>query len=101
MCSVFQRLQKELEAYQPEDADVRRHYFYQNFLSTVSQWCIPTVTAQSGITILYLFLIQTTLPTSMLHFSRSEMARVVMEKNHYKQRLLELQEALRRSQTLR
>ncbi|GAA6220559.1 C-Jun-amino-terminal kinase-interacting protein 4-like isoform X1 [Lates japonicus] len=39
--------------------------------------------------------------TSMRHFSRSEMARVVMEKNQYKQRLFELQEAVRRSQTLR
>ncbi|XP_033497262.2 C-Jun-amino-terminal kinase-interacting protein 4 isoform X1 [Epinephelus lanceolatus] len=41
------------------------------------------------------------LTTSMRHFSRSEMARVVMEKNQYKQRLFELQEAVRRSQTLR
>ncbi|KAM6935426.1 C-Jun-amino-terminal kinase-interacting protein 4 isoform 1-T1 [Lycodopsis pacificus] len=41
------------------------------------------------------------LPTSMRNFSRSEMARVVMEKNQYKQRLFELQEAVRRSQTLR
>uniref|UniRef100_A0A3Q3X8K2 RH2 domain-containing protein n=1 Tax=Mola mola TaxID=94237 RepID=A0A3Q3X8K2_MOLML len=41
------------------------------------------------------------LPTSMRHFSRSEMARVVMEKNQYKQRLFELQEALRHTQTLR
>ncbi|XP_054477266.1 C-Jun-amino-terminal kinase-interacting protein 4 isoform X2 [Anoplopoma fimbria] len=41
------------------------------------------------------------LPTSMRPFSRSEMARVVMEKNQYKQRLFELQEAVRRSQTLR
>ncbi|KAI4810565.1 hypothetical protein KUCAC02_013504 [Chaenocephalus aceratus] len=41
------------------------------------------------------------LPTSMRPFSRSEMARVVMEKNQYKQRLLELQEAVRKSQTLR
>ncbi|XP_042346028.1 C-Jun-amino-terminal kinase-interacting protein 3 isoform X2 [Plectropomus leopardus] len=41
------------------------------------------------------------LPASMRHFSRSEMARVVMEKNQYKQRLFELQEAVRRSQTLR
>ncbi|XP_070822633.1 C-Jun-amino-terminal kinase-interacting protein 4 isoform X2 [Chaetodon trifascialis] len=41
------------------------------------------------------------LPTSMRHFSRSEMARVVMEKNQYKQRLFELQEAVRRSQTIR
>ncbi|KAM6910279.1 C-Jun-amino-terminal kinase-interacting protein 4 [Xenentodon cancila] len=40
-------------------------------------------------------------PTSMHHFSRSEMARVVMEKNQYKQRLFELQEALRRSQALK
>lgn len=44
---------------------------------------------------------QASLPTSMRHFSRSEMARVVMEKNQYKQRLFELQEAVRRSQTLR
>ncbi|XP_072316415.1 C-Jun-amino-terminal kinase-interacting protein 4 [Eucyclogobius newberryi] len=36
---------------------------------------------------------------SVRHFSRSEMARVVMEKNQYKQRLVELQEATRRSQT--
>ncbi|XP_074540553.1 C-Jun-amino-terminal kinase-interacting protein 4 isoform X2 [Halichoeres trimaculatus] len=42
-----------------------------------------------------------TLPTTMRQFSRSEMARVVMEKNQYKQRLFELQEAVRRSQTLR
>ncbi|KAM4568411.1 C-Jun-amino-terminal kinase-interacting protein 4 isoform 2-T2 [Fundulus diaphanus] len=41
------------------------------------------------------------LPTSMRPFSRSEMARVVMEKNQYKQRLFELQEALRHSQALR
>ncbi|XP_024123178.1 C-Jun-amino-terminal kinase-interacting protein 4 isoform X1 [Oryzias melastigma] len=41
------------------------------------------------------------LPSSMRHFSRSEMARVVMEKNQYKQRLFELQEAVRQSQTLR
>ncbi|XP_051920964.1 C-Jun-amino-terminal kinase-interacting protein 4 isoform X2 [Hippocampus zosterae] len=41
------------------------------------------------------------LATSMRHFSRSEMARVVMEKNQYKQRLFELQEAMRQSQTLR
>ncbi|MBN3306583.1 JIP4 protein, partial [Amia calva] len=34
-------------------------------------------------------------------FSRSEMARVVMEKNQYKERLIELQEALRRTQQLR
>ncbi|KAG7469322.1 hypothetical protein MATL_G00127570 [Megalops atlanticus] len=34
-------------------------------------------------------------------FSRSEMARVVMEKNQYKERLIELQEAVRRSQTIR
>ncbi|TKS82178.1 C-Jun-amino-terminal kinase-interacting protein 4 [Collichthys lucidus] len=33
------------------------------------------------------------LTASMRHFSRSEMARVVMEKNQYKQRLFELQEA--------
>uniref|UniRef100_A0A3B5B595 Si:dkey-17m8.1 n=1 Tax=Stegastes partitus TaxID=144197 RepID=A0A3B5B595_9TELE len=39
------------------------------------------------------------LPASMRHFSRSEMARVVMEKNQYKQRLFELQEAVRHSQT--
>ena len=45
--------------------------------------------------------IQASFPTSMRHFSRSEMARVVMEKNQYKQRLFELQEAVRRSQTLR
>nr|XP_020473292.1 C-Jun-amino-terminal kinase-interacting protein 4-like isoform X2 [Monopterus albus] len=41
------------------------------------------------------------LPSSMRHFSRSEMARVVMEKNQYKQRLFELQESIRHSQTLR
>ncbi|XP_054637279.1 C-Jun-amino-terminal kinase-interacting protein 4 isoform X2 [Dunckerocampus dactyliophorus] len=41
------------------------------------------------------------LSTSMRHFSRSEMARVVMEKNQYKQRLFELQEAIRQSHTLR
>ncbi|XP_028831375.1 C-Jun-amino-terminal kinase-interacting protein 4 [Denticeps clupeoides] len=40
-------------------------------------------------------------PLSLRRFSRSEMARVVMEKNQYKERLFELQEALRRSQTLR
>uniref|UniRef100_A0AAV2MC80 C-Jun-amino-terminal kinase-interacting protein 4-like n=1 Tax=Knipowitschia caucasica TaxID=637954 RepID=A0AAV2MC80_KNICA len=39
--------------------------------------------------------------TSVRHFSRSEMARVVMEKNQYKQRLVELQEAMRHSQTVR
>uniref|UniRef100_A0A3Q1GPD2 C-Jun-amino-terminal kinase-interacting protein 3-like n=1 Tax=Acanthochromis polyacanthus TaxID=80966 RepID=A0A3Q1GPD2_9TELE len=41
------------------------------------------------------------LPSSVRHFSRSEMARVVMEKNQYKQRLIELQEAVRQSQILR
>lgn len=41
------------------------------------------------------------LPTSLRRFSRSEMARVVMEKNQYKERLFELQEAVRRSQALR
>ncbi|KAK2844700.1 hypothetical protein Q5P01_011359 [Channa striata] len=41
------------------------------------------------------------LPTSTRHFSRSEMARVVMEKNQYKQRLFELQEAIRHSQAVR
>ncbi|XP_071396468.1 C-Jun-amino-terminal kinase-interacting protein 4 isoform X2 [Centroberyx affinis] len=41
------------------------------------------------------------LPTSLRRFSRSEMARVVMEKNQYKERLFELQEAVRRSQTIR
>ncbi|XP_077382328.1 C-Jun-amino-terminal kinase-interacting protein 4 isoform X2 [Festucalex cinctus] len=41
------------------------------------------------------------LAASPRHFSRSEMARVVMEKNQYKQRLFELQEAMRQSQTLR
>lgn len=45
--------------------------------------------------------IQASLLTSMRHFSRSEMARVVMEKNQYKQRLFELQEAIRHSQTVR
>lgn len=39
--------------------------------------------------------------TSTGSFSRSEMARVVMEKNQYKQRLFELQEALRHSEMLR
>ncbi|XP_030604800.1 C-Jun-amino-terminal kinase-interacting protein 3 isoform X1 [Archocentrus centrarchus] len=43
----------------------------------------------------------TSQPASTRHFSRSEMARVVMEKNHYKQRLFELQEAIRHSQTLK
>ncbi|KAI4877323.1 hypothetical protein NFI96_017307 [Prochilodus magdalenae] len=41
------------------------------------------------------------LPNSRRRFTRSEMARVVMEKNQYKERLFELQEALRRSQALR
>ncbi|XP_041964032.1 C-Jun-amino-terminal kinase-interacting protein 4 [Alosa sapidissima] len=40
-------------------------------------------------------------PMSLRRFSRSEMARVVMEKNQYKERLFELQEAVRRAQTLR
>lgn len=39
--------------------------------------------------------------STVRHFSRSEMARVVMEKNQYKQRLIELQEAMRHSQTVR
>lgn len=34
-------------------------------------------------------------------FTRFEMARVIMEKNQYKDRLLELQEAVRWSETLR
>lgn len=41
------------------------------------------------------------LPTSLRRFSRSEMARVVMEKNQYKERLFELQEAVRRSQAMK
>ncbi|XP_016419155.1 C-Jun-amino-terminal kinase-interacting protein 4 [Sinocyclocheilus rhinocerous] len=41
------------------------------------------------------------LPTSLRRFSRSEMARVVMEKNQYKERLFELQEAVRRAQLQR
>uniref|UniRef100_A0A3B4CV85 RH2 domain-containing protein n=1 Tax=Pygocentrus nattereri TaxID=42514 RepID=A0A3B4CV85_PYGNA len=41
------------------------------------------------------------LQSSHRRFSRSEMARVVMEKNQYKERLFELQEAVRRSQALR
>ncbi|XP_042160956.1 C-Jun-amino-terminal kinase-interacting protein 4 isoform X1 [Oncorhynchus tshawytscha] len=41
------------------------------------------------------------LPISLRQFSRSEMSRVVMEKNQYKERLFELQEAVRRSQTIR
>ncbi|XP_031641498.1 C-Jun-amino-terminal kinase-interacting protein 4 isoform X3 [Oncorhynchus kisutch] len=41
------------------------------------------------------------LPLSLRRFSRSEMSRVVMEKNQYKERLFELQEAVRRSQTIR
>ncbi|XP_076844488.1 C-Jun-amino-terminal kinase-interacting protein 4 isoform X2 [Brachyhypopomus gauderio] len=41
------------------------------------------------------------LPTARRRFSRSEMARVVMERNQYKERLIELQEAVRRSQNLR
>ncbi|KAI1885838.1 hypothetical protein AGOR_G00207900 [Albula goreensis] len=44
---------------------------------------------------------ESSLPISLRRFSRSEMARVVMEKNQYKERLIELQEAVRRSQTLR
>nr|XP_061813427.1 C-Jun-amino-terminal kinase-interacting protein 4-like [Nerophis lumbriciformis] len=44
---------------------------------------------------------EASLSASTRHFSRSEMARVVMEKNQYKQRLFELQEAVRQSQTLR
>ncbi|KAM6968361.1 C-Jun-amino-terminal kinase-interacting protein 3 [Aplochiton taeniatus] len=42
-----------------------------------------------------------TLPMALRRFSRSEMARVVMERNQYKERLFELQEAMRRSQTIR
>ncbi|MCJ8728601.1 hypothetical protein PDJAM_G00006440 [Pangasius djambal] len=42
----------------------------------------------------------TSLSTSHRRFSRSEMARVVMEKNQYKERLIELQDALRRAQAL-
>ncbi|XP_041708503.1 C-Jun-amino-terminal kinase-interacting protein 4-like isoform X2 [Coregonus clupeaformis] len=41
------------------------------------------------------------LPISLRRFTRSEMSRVVMEKNQYKERLFELQEAVRRSQTIR
>ncbi|XP_045555839.1 C-Jun-amino-terminal kinase-interacting protein 4 isoform X1 [Salmo salar] len=41
------------------------------------------------------------LPISLRRFSRSEMSRVVMEKNQYKERLFELQEAVRRSQAIR
>ncbi|KAM9404781.1 C-Jun-amino-terminal kinase-interacting protein 4 isoform 2-T3 [Salvelinus alpinus] len=41
------------------------------------------------------------LTISLRRFSRSEMSRVVMEKNQYKERLFELQEAVRRSQTIR
>ncbi|XP_026862461.2 C-Jun-amino-terminal kinase-interacting protein 4 isoform X1 [Electrophorus electricus] len=45
--------------------------------------------------------VSASLPTSCRRFSRSEMARVVMEKNQYKERLIELQETVRRCQTLR
>ncbi|XP_038850764.1 C-Jun-amino-terminal kinase-interacting protein 4 isoform X1 [Salvelinus namaycush] len=41
------------------------------------------------------------LTISLRRFSRSEMSRVVMEKNQYKERLFELQEAVRRSQAIR
>lgn len=34
-------------------------------------------------------------------FTRAEMARVVMERNLYKERLMELQEAVRRTELLR
>ncbi|KAJ8355022.1 hypothetical protein SKAU_G00225890 [Synaphobranchus kaupii] len=44
---------------------------------------------------------EASLPLALRRFSRSEMARVVMEKNQYKERLIELQEAVRRSQTIR
>ncbi|KAJ8392852.1 hypothetical protein AAFF_G00070560 [Aldrovandia affinis] len=44
---------------------------------------------------------ESSLPISLRRFSRSEMARVVMEKNQYKERLIELQEAVRRSQNIR
>ncbi|XP_035269719.1 C-Jun-amino-terminal kinase-interacting protein 4 [Anguilla anguilla] len=44
---------------------------------------------------------ESSLPLSLRRFSRSEMARVVMEKNQYKERLIELQEAVRRSQIIR
>lgn len=52
-------------------------------------------------TVKWLLPVQASLLTSARHFSRSEMARVVMEKNQYKQRLFELQEAIRRSQTIK
>ncbi|KAJ8289926.1 hypothetical protein GJAV_G00006830 [Gymnothorax javanicus] len=44
---------------------------------------------------------ESSLPIALRRFSRSEMARVVMEKNQYKERLIELQEAVHRSQTIR
>lgn len=34
-------------------------------------------------------------------FTRSEMARVLAERNHYKERLLELQDAVRLTETIR
>ncbi|XP_048881627.1 C-Jun-amino-terminal kinase-interacting protein 4 isoform X2 [Brienomyrus brachyistius] len=44
---------------------------------------------------------ESSLPGTGRRFSRSEMARVVMEKNQYKERLFELQESIRRSQAHR
>ncbi|MBN3319809.1 JIP4 protein, partial [Atractosteus spatula] len=45
---------------------------------------------------------EASLPLSLRQrFSRSEMARVVMERNQYKEKLIDLQDALRRTQQLR
>ncbi|KAH8857619.1 C-Jun-amino-terminal kinase-interacting protein 3, partial [Schistosoma japonicum] len=40
-------------------------------------------------------------PAQLKRFTRSEMARILAERNHYKERLLELQDAVRFTETLR
>ncbi|CAH8294655.1 unnamed protein product, partial [Schistosoma turkestanicum] len=44
---------------------------------------------------------ESTNPAHVKRFTRSEMARILAERNHYKERLLELQDAVRFTETLR
>lgn len=92
---LFYRLRKELETCQSEDSDVSCDVLSVGVVFTAF------LAAHRWFDGLIYFPLQVSQPASMRNFSRSEMARVVMEKNQYKQRLFELQEAVRRSQTLR
>lgn len=97
--TVFHRLRKELDECQSEYPDVSYNQIYSK---DALQQCYCSVNYEE-LTHLNRFdlPIQASMSTAMRPFSRSEMARVVMEKNQYKQRLFELQEAMRHSQAIR